>query len=276
MAEKETHAEVFPGMITKAAQLEKQEVTDDELKLINKHTLSPLSAEEVFTFKATLCDNEVDRQSERFTVKALEDLKKLFIGKTVIKDHSWSANDQVARIYATDLVMSEKTNKSGEPGAQLVAYCYMVKTASNADLIAEIKGGIKKEVSTSCTPEKMVCNICNGDGRKCIHWPGVEYTIQDGTPTGTKKRCKLLIDGAKDAYELSFVAVPAQPRAGTHKSIGFAKLIEDKETPETNPENGTKNTETDTHNEKMDARIFAQRVRNAESFFNANKEREDK
>ena len=66
----------FPGMITKAAQLEKQEVTDEELKLINKHTLSPLGAEDVFTFKAVLCDNEVDRQSERFTVKALEDLKK--------------------------------------------------------------------------------------------------------------------------------------------------------------------------------------------------------
>jgi hypothetical protein len=135
-----TNPVAFPGMITKAAQLENQEITEAELRAINKHTLSPLTADEVFTFKAVLCDNEVDRQSERFTIKALEDLKKLFVGKTVIKDHSWSANDQVARIYATELVLSEKTNKSGEQGAQLVAYCYMVKTASNADLIAEIKG----------------------------------------------------------------------------------------------------------------------------------------
>ena len=90
MADNHTHKDpvVFPGMITKAAQLESQEVTEDELKLINKHTLSPLSADEVFTFKAVLCDNEIDRQSERFTVKALEDMKKLFIGKTVIKDHT--------------------------------------------------------------------------------------------------------------------------------------------------------------------------------------------
>ena len=127
MADNHTHKDpvVFPGMITKAAQLESQEVTEDELKLINKHTLSPLSADEVFTFKAVLCDNEIDRQSERFTVKALEDMKKLFIGKTVIKDHSWSANDQVARIYATELITGEKTTKMGEPSAQLVAHCYM-------------------------------------------------------------------------------------------------------------------------------------------------------
>ena len=30
----------------------------------------------------------------------------------------------------------------------------------------------------------------------------------------------MLLDGAKAAYELSFVAVPAQPRAGTVKAFG--------------------------------------------------------
>ena len=80
----------------------------------------------------------------------------------------------------------------------------------------------------------------------------------------------MLLDGAKEAYELSFVAVPAQPRAGTHKSIGFAKLadeIEDAATPETTPEK-----ETNSNYEKMDARIFIQRIKNAESFFNSEME----
>ena len=204
----------FPGMITKAAHLEKQEVTDEDLKLINKHTLSPLGADEVFTFKATLCDNEIDRQSERFTVKALEDLKKLFIGKTVIKDHSWSANDQVARIYATDLVMSEKQNKSGEPSAQLVAYCYMVKTASNADLIAEIKGGIKKEGSVGFRASSVICSICGTDNAKsyCRHFPGKTYEKEGGAQT-----CVFTLAGVSDAYEFSLVAVPAQKGAGVRK-----------------------------------------------------------
>ena len=212
--DKDTHTEGFPGMITKAAQLSGQEVNEEELKLINKHTLSPLGADEVFTFKAVLCDNEVDRQSERFTVKALEDLKKLFIGKTVIKDHSWSANDQVARIYATDLVMGGKTNKSGEPGAQLVAYCYMVKTASNQDLIAEIKGGIKKEGSVGFRASSVICSICGTDNAKsyCRHFPGKSYEKEGGP-----QQCVFTLAGVSDAYEFSLVAVPAQKGAGVRK-----------------------------------------------------------
>lgn len=216
----------FPGMITKAAQLEKQEVTEDDLKLINKHTLSPLGADEVFTFKAVLCDNEVDRQSERFTVKALEDLKKLFIGKTVIKDHSWSADDQVARIYATELLTSEKTNKSGEPSAQLVAYCYMVKTASNADLIAEIKGGIKKEGSVGFRASSVICSICGTDNAKsyCRHFPGRSYEKAGGA-----QQCVFTLASVSDAYEFSLVAVPAQKAAGVRKCYTGVALDEPEE-----------------------------------------------
>ena len=100
----------------------------------------------------------------------------------------------------------------------------------------------------------------------CRHWPGREYDVADATGKSTKKRCKMLLHGAKEAYELSFVAVPAQPRATTHKSIGFTKPVE--ETPENTPETETKNIE----NEKMDARLITQRVKNAESFFNAEME----
>ena len=42
MTEKDTHPVSFPGMITKAAHLENQEITEAELAEINKHTLSPL------------------------------------------------------------------------------------------------------------------------------------------------------------------------------------------------------------------------------------------
>ena len=246
----------FPGMITKAAQLEKQEVTDEELSLINKHTLAPLGADEVFTFKAVLCDNEVDRQSERFTVKALEDLKKLFIGKTVIKDHSWSANDQVARIYATDLVMGTKANKSGEPAAQLVAYCYMVKTASNADLIAEIKGGIKKEGSVGFAASGCICSICGTDNAKdyCRHWPGRSYDKEGG-----KQVCTFTLSGARDAYEFSLVAVPAQRAAGATKSYTGETVYAEPEsdTPETPTPDADKAKELD-----IRAKISAIRAKN--------------
>jgi hypothetical protein len=259
--------EAIPGVISKVASVAPLECTDEDLKKINKYTLAPVKAEDVFIFKATMADNEQDdRNFMPFNLKALQDLKKLYPGKTMLKDHSRRADNQIARVYDTELVQNaNKKTELGELHTELVAKIYMIKTDSNKDLIAEIMGGIKKEVSTSTVPKNMICNICNSDGRKCRHWPGVEYTVEDGSPTGTKKRCKMLLDGAKEAYELSFVAVPAQPRAGTHKSIGFTKSEEDieEETPK-----------TENNNAEMDSRLIGLRLKNAESFFYAENERE--
>lgn len=234
-----------PGMIEKAAHLEPQEVTEAELKVINKYALEPLTADQVFTFKAVLCDNELDRTFERFNLKALQDLKKLFLGKTVIKDHRRTADNQVARIYSTELVQSEKATQSGELYTQLVAHCYMVKTAGNADLIAEIKGGIKKEGSVGCAVTSSICSICGTDNAKtyCPHWPGRSYGKEGGNQV-----CTFTLSGARDAYEFSLVAVPAQRAAGVSKSYTGETVYEGKsapetpevETPENNPENSEK------------------------------------
>ena len=156
--------EVDDGLICKSAEVQIQDVTDEDLRKINKFTLSPLGAEEVFTFKVTMGDNETDdRNYEPFNLNALKDLKRLYVGKTVIKDHRRTADNQVARIYDTELVTDPKLTKAGEPFTRLIAKCYMVKTNSNEDLIKEIKAGIKKEVSTGCRPKKMICSICGTD-----------------------------------------------------------------------------------------------------------------
>ena len=279
--------EAIPGVIAKVASVSPLECTDEDLKKINKYTLTPVTADDVFIFKATIADNEQDdRNYMPFNLKALQDLKKLYPGKTMLKDHSRRADNQIARIYDTELVQdANKQTELGELHTELIAKIYMIKTDSNKDLIAEIMGGIKKEVSTSTVPEKMVCNICGCDNMKdyCRHWPGRDYDTTDATGNTSKKRCKMLLYGAKEAYELSFVAVPAQPRAGTHKSIGFTKPVEE-------PENDTKSIETDevsvknganfaengvenaekTKLSELDERVLNARFKNAESFFNAN------
>lgn len=202
------------NMVLKSASVASQEVTDSELRAINKLALSPLTKEEVFTFKVAMCDNEIDRDFEIFPLKTLQDLQKMFIGKTVIKDHRHVADNQVARIYSTELIQDgTKTTKNGELYTQLVAHCYMLNTDANKDLITEIKGGIKKEVSVGCACGSATCSICGVDNRKdyCKHYWGIEY---EG------KTCYFKLENAKDAYELSFVAVPAQPKAGTTKQYG--------------------------------------------------------
>lgn len=217
------------GLVYKSASVESQEVTEEDLKKINKFTLSPLKAEEVFTFKVIMGDNETDdRNFEPFNLNALKDLKKLYIGKTMIKDHRRTADNQIARVYETELVQNDtaKLTGAGEIYTQLIAKCYMVKTNSNADLIQEIKAGIKKEVSTGCKPKHAFCSICGTDNTKtyCPHYWGREYD----TATG-KKICYFTLDGAKEAYEVSFVAVPAQPRAGTTKNYCEEKTKEQEE-----------------------------------------------
>ena len=254
-----------PGVIQKAASLGSQEITEAELKAINKHTLEPLKAEEVFTFKAILCDNEIDRDFERFSLKALQDLQKLFLGKTVIKDHTWAADNQVARIYATELVETPKTTKAGETYTQLVAHCYMVRTESNADLIAEIKAGIKKEGSIGCSASSCICSICGTDNAKtyCRHWPGKSYEKEGGPQV-----CTFTLAGARDAYEFSLVAVPAQKAAGVSKSYTGETVYEPQEAEKTAQEapetSGGVNTPPDSEKAatlELRARLAASRAK---------------
>lgn len=124
--------------------------TPQELELINNYTVKPLSADEVYTFGIVLCDNEIDRDFERFDILALEKLAELFVGKTGIFDHSMSSR-------------------------------------------------------------RSVCSICGKDGRTdpCAHIKGREYG---------GKLCHRILCDPTDAYEWSFVAVPAQPAAGVTKS----------------------------------------------------------
>lgn len=185
---------------------------EKELEIINGYATVPLKAEDVFTFTVTLCDNEVDRDNERFTVEALCKLRELFPGKTGISDHSMRSKDQRARVFRTYLEESGSKNSVGEPYTALKARAYMLRSKENESLIAEIEGGIKKEVSISCSMNKSTCSICKGDMRShsCKHVKGRSY---DG------RLCYAELSEPSDAYEWSFVAVPAQRNAGVTKSF---------------------------------------------------------
>lgn len=186
--------------------------TPQELELINSYTVKPLKAEEVYTFGIVLCDNEIDRDFERFDIPALEKLTGLFVGKTGIFDHSMSGRDQTARIFSCRVETDEnKVTSAGEKYTKLCARAYMPRSEKNAALIEEIDAGIKKETSVGCSVGRSVCSVCGKDGRTepCAHIKGREYG---------GKLCHRILCDPTDAYEWSFVAVPAQPAAGVTKS----------------------------------------------------------
>lgn len=139
------------------------------LEDINRLSRASLSAQEVYAFSLCLCDNEVDRDQERFPEKTLEQLAPLFVGKSGLFDHSWSARGQAARLYRTEVVREpERLTQAGDGYCWLKGWAYMVRTPDNQGLIAEIEGGIKKEVSVGCAVKRAVCSICGAERDRAV------------------------------------------------------------------------------------------------------------
>lgn len=185
---------------------------EKDLARINRFAKTALTAGEVYTFAVRLCDNEVDRDFERFDEQALSALGDLYVGKTGIFDHQWSAQGQTARIYRTELVhQPELKTAAGDGYCYLKGWAYLLRSEKNADLIAEIEAGIKKEVSVGCSVARSLCSICGEESGTCIHAKGETYN---------GKLCYAELREPTDAYEWSFVAVPAQRQAGVMKRFG--------------------------------------------------------
>lgn len=190
-----------------------------ELAAVNAFAKKELTADEVYVFSVLLCDNDVDRDNERFTESCLRELGELFVGATGICDHEWKSGNQIARIYRTELIRDDTRKTAlGEDYVYLKGWAYMLRTEENAALIAEIDGGIKKETSVGCSVAHCVCSVCGREygSADCTHVKGQEYG---------GKLCFAELSGAVDAYEWSFVAVPAQKNAGVLKSMGRAVTL---------------------------------------------------
>lgn len=195
-----------------------------DLALINQYSLKELTAEDVFCFNVVLCDNEVDRDLERFTDESLDTLAKLFVGKTGIKDHNWRADNQIARLYRVEIEEPKEKNSLGQPLKRLRGSAYMLRNDESKATIESIEGGILKEVSVGfATKSRAHCSLCGeelffswGTGRRKCKNDHVLGEIYNGV------RCIGELKDPDDAYEFSFVAVPAQRGAGATKGLTVA------------------------------------------------------
>ena len=125
----------------------KSELKEGELELINNYTRRSLSEDEVYVFSLVLCDNEIDRDHERFSDEALKGLEKLFAGVTGIMDHDPKSKNQSARIFSCRLEAPEdRLTLDGRKYKRLTARAYIPVAQCSEELIAMIDSGIKKEV----------------------------------------------------------------------------------------------------------------------------------
>lgn len=185
--------------------------TAEELEQINRFTRRTLGEDEVYVFSVVLCDNEIDRDGERFSEEALEKLSELFVGVTGIADHNPLSENQTARIFTcrTETVEGKLTG-DGKPYKQLLARAYLPRSEQSQELILDLDSGIKKEVSVGCSVKKRRCSVCGKEFSVCEHRKGKSYG---------GKTCFVTLDEPVDAYEWSFVAVPAQKAAGVVKTF---------------------------------------------------------
>ena len=192
-----------------------------DIDLINRYTLRDLKPEEVFAFSVNLCDDQPDRDCERFDVRSLRKLATLFPGKPLIQDHERSAKNQQGRIYRAQVVQDGNINR-------LRASVYMVRTPGTEETIKQIEGGVLKEVSVGFSLKKLTCSICGKPmirswfSARCEneHEKGKEYNGQT---------CLGIMEDPSDAFEVSFVAVPAQPEAGVTKGRAAGQQISPEE-----------------------------------------------
>lgn len=164
----------------------------EDMQLINKYSIHPLSPDEVYVFKMKLGDNELDRDFERFSTSALEDLCRLYLGRVgFISDHL------TARIFKTKLEHKDSVTKLGDPYVELIAYAYIINRPEYAPIIHQIDdASINPEISIGCSAKHCRCSICGKDTILCYHQLGDVYD---------DKLCVGELSGIIDVYEWAFV-----------------------------------------------------------------------
>ena len=186
--------------------------TDEELTKINELSNIDLSKEQVYVFTLRSAGQDIDRSFDQFTAKALKDMAEMSKDKPFLRDHNWDTSSVIGKIF--DATVQNK---------QLVQKVYVPITEKNSDMIEGIMSGIYNKVSVGFGMEPMeyVCSSCNKSlySRDCAHYPG----NKDASGSMVIGQIK----GVSDYFEISNVAVPAQPAAGIRRSLPQTKSMED-------------------------------------------------
>ena len=112
--------------------------------------------EDYYVFKIILCNNDVDKDQDRFSIPALYQIRDMAIGKNGILDTMPSKENKsiIARIFDCSVEYDKgKTTIDGEPLLYVQAYAFLDKCISHGcgAIAQKIKDGFYNEVSIGCS-----------------------------------------------------------------------------------------------------------------------------
>lgn len=164
--------------------------SERDLSRINAYALEPLTAEGVYVRRMHLCNTQVDRSFERFTERNLRQIAKSIVGKSVMLGHEYHGTPQ-GRFFDASVEKAEGV-------AHATPEFWLVRAApSAAEAIAQIDGGVWKDVSVGFNYEAMQCDLCLGDYldyNACRHIAGETYPA-DELAKGGRGGFEVLRDG---------------------------------------------------------------------------------
>jgi hypothetical protein len=157
-----------------------------DLALINRFALEPLTAEQVYVRTMRLCNDKYDRSGERFPLGYLNRFRDTLPGKSLLPVHD-------KKSLPLGLFFKADVEQDGAV-QHVVTSFYMVRSAGNEELRAQIDAGVVGHVSIGFRWSDLICDICqrsyyqasrdeNGELRWCAHLIGRLYNGVECTAT---------------------------------------------------------------------------------------------
>ena len=107
-----------------------------------------------YVFKIILCNNDVDKDHDKFSIQTLYQIRDMAIGKNGILDTMPNKENNIARIFDCSVEYDKgKTTIDGEPLLYVQAYAFLDKCISDGcgAIAQKIKEGFYNEVSVGCS-----------------------------------------------------------------------------------------------------------------------------
>ena len=211
-----------PELTLQAIKHADKSISADDILRINELGRTELTEDELYIFNLRACDGLTDRVADRMSDTFLQQFADRINAKSIplLKDHDWSADKQIGRVYKA----SVETDENGIKFVKATAYTLK----SNTELVEKIEAGILKELSVSFDG-LATCSICGEPMEK--DWDGRGHCKNQhiAGETYEDKQCESILTECTDVFEVSIVAVPCQPNASIIKKLNQSETAPERQ-----------------------------------------------